>query len=254
MMNKAVKDVVVSSMLVAFCCVFTALGRTPSLGETKWQLTYLNGKAVSTKAYLEFDARLTRVTGNAGCNRMFGSVVTINRQISFGPLGMTKMACAEREANRIESEFTTALARVNRLRQSGESLQLMSGSRIILRFTAKNDEPGLEDKKWIVENLNGKKIEVKGEMPFISFDAEKQSAGGNTACNVFGGSYAVSGDTIRIFDTISTMRACIEDDRMEIERKFMDALQSANRFEIKNGKLYLYRKSNLLMKMRGENK
>ena len=95
----------------------------------------------------------------------------------------------------------------------------------------------LEDKKWVLEMLNGKPVE--GTKPFISFDAAKQSAGGDTGCNVFGGSYAVSGDTIRIFDTISTMRACIEDDRMEVERKLMDALQNANRFEIKKGKLFL---------------
>jgi heat shock protein HslJ len=110
----------------------------------------------------------------------------------------------------------------------------------------------LEDKKWVLETLNGKPVE--GTKPFISFDAGKQSAGGDTGCNVFGGSYAVSGDTIRIFDTISTMRACIEDDRMDVERKFMEALQNANRFEIKNGKLLLYRKGKLLVILKGESK
>src|SRR5436190_8100773 len=112
----------------------------------------------------------------------------------------------------------------------------------------------LEDKKWVVEILNGKSVEIEGTKPFISFDAANQSAGGNTGCNLFGGSYAVSGDTIRIFDTVSTMRACIEDDRMEIERKFTDALQNANRFEIKNKKLYLYRKDKILAVLHGENK
>jgi heat shock protein HslJ len=95
---------------------------------------------------------------------------------------------------------------------------------------------------------------VKGEQPFLVFDAAKSSAGGNTGCNVFGGNYESKGKTIRNFDTVSTMRACIEDERMTFEREFMDALQKANRFEIKGEKLFLYRSEKLLITFAGRDK
>lgn len=252
MKNKTLK-IILGSVLIAMSCGMMAFGRTPELSGTKWQLANIGGKPVSTKAYVEFNEQLTRVTGNAGCNRMFGSVDTRGRQISFGAIATTKMACGE-NANRIESQILNAISRVTRLRQYGSRLELSNGNHVILKFSAAKEEVGLEDKKWIVEILNGKSVEMEGTKPFISFDATKQSAGGNTGCNVFGGSYAVSGDTIRIFDTVSTMRACIEDNRMKIERNSMDALQNANRFEIKNRKLYLYRKDKILAVLNGESK
>jgi len=43
------------------------------------------------------------------------------------------------------------------------------------------------------------------------------------------------------------MRACIEDERMNVEREFLGGLQNANRFEIKNAKLNLFQNDNLLL-------
>jgi len=251
MKNKTLK-LILASALIAMCCGITASGRTPALSGTKWQLVGISGKTVSTKAFVEFNEQLTRVSGNAGCNRMFGTVDTKGRQITFGAIATTKMACGDENANRVESQILNAIPRINRLRQYGSRLELSNGNRVLLKFKAANDEISLEDQKWLLESISGKLVEIEGTKPFVSFDASKQSAGGNTGCNVFGGSYAVSGDTIRIFDTVSTMRACIEDDRMEIERKFIDALENSNRFEIKKGKLFLYRKDRLLATLRGE--
>jgi heat shock protein HslJ len=86
------------------------------------------------------------------------------------------------------------------------------------------------------------------------FDKNKGSAGGNSSCNVFGGSYTATGRTLKITEVISTMRACIEDDRMSIEREFLDGLRQANRYEIERGKLMLYRNQRLLLTFDGERK
>ena len=50
------------------------------------------------------------------------------------------------------------------------------------------------------------------------------------------------------------MRACIEDERMNVEREFKNGLENANRFELAGGKLNLYRNRNLLLTFRAENK
>jgi len=176
-------------------------------------------------------------------------------RIDFGPVGTTRMACTDREATRTETRFIPALDRADRFRRSGTTLELLERGRVLLKFKAsRDDEEKLESKKWVVEEIGGRPIRTRGGAPFVVFDAGKSSAGGDTGCNLFGGSYAVSGNTIRIYDTVSTMRACIEDERMNIERRFMDALQNTDRFEIRGGNLFVYRNDRLLIKFRGENK
>jgi heat shock protein HslJ len=69
---------------------------TPRLPGTSWRAETIMGRpvvetAVSTILFEEDD----RVHGQAGCNRYFGSSTLDGEQISFGPLGATKMACAE---------------------------------------------------------------------------------------------------------------------------------------------------------------
>ena len=245
----------VSIGLIAVCglAVFAAAGQRHELTGTKWQLTHIDGKVVATnKAFLEFDPDHTRFSGNAGCNRMFGDVKFAGRLVDFGSIGTTRMACVDSDSNRIERSFTSNLENVKRFRVNNSALELLNGGRVLLRFTAaKQEAPRLESRKWVVEEIGGKTLRVKGIAPFVVLDQSKASAGGDTGCNVFSGSYAASGNTIRIFDTVSTMRACVEDERMTTERQFMGALQNANRFEIRGNRLLLYRGNKLLMKLNG---
>src|SRR6187399_539672 len=130
MKNKTLK-IILGSVLIALSCGMTAFGRTPALSGTKWQLVNIGGKPVSTKAYVEFNEQLTRVAGNAGCNRMFGPVDTRGRQISFGAIATTKMACSDENANRVEWQILKAMTRVNRIRQKGSRLELANGNHVI---------------------------------------------------------------------------------------------------------------------------
>lgn len=77
-------------------------------------------------------------------------------------------------------------------------------------------------------------------MAFIVFDIDIGSAGGNTSCNVFGGNYEANGGKFRHFQAISTMRACIEDNRMSVERGMFDGLRKADRYAIFENRLALY--------------
>lgn len=115
---------------------------------------------------------------------------------------------------------------------------------------------GLDSFKWELVRIDSEDVKLgEGDKPFLSFDKEKGSAGGNTGCNVFGGSYEQTGENaIRIFDTVSTMRACIEDDRMSVERKFMAALLEVDRFEIEDKSLKLYKGDALRLEFRGVEK
>ena len=234
--------------------------RRNDLSERRWDLTEINGKRVySSKAFLEIDASESRFSGNAGCNRMFGSVSVNRTNINFGGVGTTKMFCNDNGVMKLEADFTRALERVTRFERTGNNLSLYVRNRLVLKFKGtKTDDTDsalkLEDKKWVLESIKNRSLPRIETVPFINFDKVKRSAGGNTGCNVFGGNYSVTRDAIAITNIVSTMRACIEDERMNIEREFKNALENADRFEIVGRKLNLYRNKTLLLTFRAENK
>jgi heat shock protein HslJ len=64
-----------------------------------------------------------KVNGNAGCNNFFGSYEIEDGNISFGPLGMTMMACDEVVMVQ-ETEFLRSLESVGQFEISGNMLQI----------------------------------------------------------------------------------------------------------------------------------
>jgi heat shock protein HslJ len=245
----------------------TLAAQSTRIGTRQWTLTGLNGSAIGyTKAYMELDSHQTKFSGHTGCNRMFGAVAIRGSEIAFSNVGTTRMACVEAKDQRTETGFLTALRTVDHFRLSGNTLELLKDKRVLIRFDApikrapvQSDDPapsadGLEDKKWTLNMIGGTPVEKLGRGAFVVFDRDKASVGGNSSCNVFGGSYEVAGSTLRITDVVSTMRACIEDNRMDIERQFLDALRETDRYEIRDGKLMLYRNEELLLTLIGEPK
>jgi heat shock protein HslJ len=251
-------------MTIVSAFATAAFAQAGQIGVRQWKLVQLNGMNVSnaSAAYLEFNADQTRFTGNAGCNRMFGTVSVRRDRVDFSNIGTTKMACSDRRMQRLESDFVRALENADRFDRRGNSLELYVRRRLVMKFIALTkqrpevpaDEMRLEDKKWMLEAIKGAPVSKLGRTAFVVFDNAKGSAGGNTGCNVFGGIYSAIGRTLKISEVISTMRACIEDERMKIEREFVDGLEKANRYEIQREKLMLYQSNRLLLTFKGEAK
>ncbi len=231
----------------------------------QWTLTYANGRNVTSAiAYFEIDRTGSRFTGNTGCNRMFGSVDVRGQKIDFSGIGSTKRMCKLPDGSVSELAFLNALDKADKFARNANVLYVFDRQgRTILRFKRQVklspvEEPSgrrqLEEKKWVLESIRNRKTFAPIKGAFINFDAAKGSAGGNSGCNVFGGEYSDKGDKIRITEIVSTMRACIEDDRMAIERDFFDGLRKANRYDIRDGRLRLFQGSTLLLTLRGERK
>jgi heat shock protein HslJ len=245
--------------------------------EYSGKLVELNGKNVTnSKAVIDLKFRTGSMTGNAGCNRMFGSFSARGTSIRFSGIGTTRMFCTKPAGvMKQEAEFTGALRDATRYQIRGGTLRIYAGRRQLLRFERVYDtltggpvipvdvnSPNLEDRKWVLDQrYSGIPVNSAGA-PFINFTytkpgppgGKKGTAGGNTGCNVFGGGYSAIGSKIVISEIISTMRACIEDDRMDTERTFLDGLRKANRFEINREELSLYEDSTLLLKFYGRSK
>jgi heat shock protein HslJ len=113
-----------------------ATGGSELLYASQWNLTELNSTPVTeAKAHLLFfPGQVTRVSGNAGCNNLTGTVeLTGVNFIHFSPLATTRMACSE--ATR-EQEFTEALSQVNSWSIAGNLLLLNNGNIVLARLNA----------------------------------------------------------------------------------------------------------------------
>ncbi len=247
----------VNIFALAAVCAVTAFGQGTELSGTKWQLTHIDGREIgSTSAFIEINNDKTRFSGSTGCNRMFGSFEMIGNDLAIKGTGTTRMACLNGKVSLIEGQILTELGNAKGMRQNGDSLELLDGKRVALKFKAETPASAvkLEGKKWVLESLGEKAVTLAESKPFVNFDVAKGSLGGNTGCNVFGGSLTLKDDVIDASKMVSTMRACEEDDRMMIERHLLDGFEKADRFSIKGGKLMLYSKNELLLTFIGESK
>ena len=229
------------------------------IAKVKWvPIETIGEKITQTNAYLTINAAKTRITGNTGCNQMTGTVAIARRNIKFGPVATTRRACKLMAGSIPEDTFLQGLRDAVRYEQKDSFLVLYNRrNRAVLKFQSSKQgddqtNSGLEGKKWMLESIGNRKTLVAISGVFIRFESEKHSAGGDTGCNVFGGTYKASGSSITITDVISTMRACIEDDKMQIERDLLEGLRTANRFAMEGGRLQLYRNSRLLLTLRPE--
>lgn len=78
---------------------------------------------------------------------------------------------------------------------------------------------------------------LEGTEVTLQFE-EGSQAGGTGGCNTFGAKYEVNGENaLSITKVVSTLIACSEENLMEQEKEYFDALQSADSFEISDNSL-----------------
>ena len=80
---------------------------------------------------------------------------------------------------------------------------------------------------------------VAGTTVTLAF--ENGQVSGHSGCNSFGGEYRVSGDKLEFKQMMSTLMACADPAAMEQESIFMQALGDAQRFEVADGRLQIFR-------------
>ncbi|HUQ12365.1 MAG TPA: META domain-containing protein [Steroidobacteraceae bacterium] len=112
------------------------------LVNTNWRLTNLGERVIDNPAggnavALQLQPSNLRLTGFAGCNRMFGGYLLNADQLKFDQVGATKMACAEESRMKLEQEYFQMLSAVARWKITGSSLELMdSGGTTVATFAA----------------------------------------------------------------------------------------------------------------------
>jgi heat shock protein HslJ len=113
---------------------------SPLVG-TNWALTKLGDAPVALAAgqrepFLQLQASDGRVSGFAGCNMFAGPYQLSGESLSFGPLAMTRMACAP--GMNIEGAYANALRDTKSYKIAGSQLVLSDASgKALASFTAK---------------------------------------------------------------------------------------------------------------------
>lgn len=262
MKNTATKLFLLS--IVLFCSVLGVFAQRGQLVNAEWKLSEAYGTTAPrwTTAQLNINDSGDRFTGSTGCNQMFGSLSLRGNRILFGAIGTTKRACKMIAGSIPEETFLRGMNAATRYRVDGRELSLFDRrGRTVLKFRRFEKDPGngagtveLEDKKWMLESIGNRRTFAPITGVSMIFDPSRDSVGGDSGCNVYGGNYSVNRRTIAIKNVISTMRACIEDGKMQTERELFDGLKRANKFDISGNRLRLYRGSELLLTFRGERK
>jgi len=104
----------------------------------EWRLASIGGTPAGTgangqPATLRLDETSGRASGYAGCNQFTGSYTLAGSSLSFGPLAMTRMACAE--GGDLESRYTMALGEATGWKMTSTGLELRKGSTLLAKFT-----------------------------------------------------------------------------------------------------------------------
>jgi heat shock protein HslJ len=106
-------------------------------GGGEWELTELAGQPAPTggggrRATLRFESDTARVAGFAGCNRYFGTYTVDGTALRFGPIGMTRMACAE--GMELEQQLGAALEATRSYTLNANQLSLLGSNGPVARF------------------------------------------------------------------------------------------------------------------------
>jgi heat shock protein HslJ len=124
---------------------------------------------------------------------------------------------------------------------------------IIALACAQSRDPGDEAASSMTAELVGPRwrlVELEGQPsiagggarePHLIFSQSDSvdRVGGATGCNTMGGTYETDGARIRFSQLFSTKMACVEEDRMRQETRFLAALESADRYAISGDTLTL---------------
>ena len=119
---------------------------------------------------------------------------------------------------------------------------LLLAAPVLVQAQAGSGQRVLAGTEWQLVSLGPPGSEenvVAGTTPTANFGEDNRIAG-NTGCNGYGGTYEVRGDTISIGRLVSTRRACLDQNANEQERRFLAALEGANRFRLSSDRLTIY--------------
>lgn len=228
-----------------------------ALEAQQWMLKEIDGEPALAKSsnhdivllgnpFIKFNFTDQTFGGNSSCNFTFGKVEINGNKIKLFVNGITMMLCAK-EAMRQERDFHEFLKQVTRFELQGQTLNLYAGERLVLKFAGTpKDSSGQNQKPNDIKLETYKWVQGRG---YITFDQATGQMHGYDGCDGYRGNYETEGDKIGI--TIKSKRDHI---CVTAGGPSESLVKSANRFEIKDGKLNLFQDDKLLLTLEAKEK
>ncbi|WP_273008215.1 META domain-containing protein [Pseudoalteromonas lipolytica] len=132
------KLVALPILFVLFCMGCSSTGKVTSeqLKYTQWQLSKVNGLAISVsqKASMRFIEAM-QVNGFAGCNKFFGEGQLVEDTLTVKKLGMTRKSCGD-QLDELENKLLSTLKQGAVISLNGEQLTLQGAHHFTFINTA----------------------------------------------------------------------------------------------------------------------
>lgn len=231
--------VAAAAVLLTGCTAVVPAGPAPSLRDTSWVVTEINGEPTLADFQPTIAFGVDEVGGNGSCNQFGGSYTLSGTALSFGDLWQTAMLCTDQGRDQQETAFHTALGTVVSVRFVDDTVELMDAAGEVALLLAPVPPLELTDTAWVLGGLidgNTTTAPVDGDPVTLSFTADSLSG---KACNTFRGSYTLDGDSIEVGALMSTRMACLSEELTAQENLVLELLQSATTASVSNGVLVL---------------
>jgi heat shock protein HslJ len=100
----------------------------------------------------------------------------------------------------------------------------------------------LADTQWLLTSFGtpGAETEAMEAAPITLEFSEDGQIMGNGGCNSYTGTYQVEGAVLQVGEVVSTLMACVDEDAMEQEISYFDALQLATSYELADESLTIF--------------
>lgn len=220
----------------------TNVVRTPLTG-TRWALSAATDLGVPTRGVAvtaEFAA--SRVSGNSGCNGYHAPYEAERSSLTIGPeIAGTQMACQPRPTA-VEKEYLKRLSQVESYELADKTLTLFGkNDRALLVYDASGGADAIAGKWTATAYYSGAVVQsvIAGSKLTANFDDGQVS--GDGGCNLFNGSYKVTGTAITMGPFSSTLRACVDVALQNQEQQYLATLQLSAKYRVAGDRLELLR-------------
>ena len=220
-------------------------GGSASLEGRQWRMQSYrgaDGQMLETLADVKTTAEFKdgQVSGNTACNSYSGSYEVDGKNITFGMMASTMMACPQPVMDQ-EAGYLASLEQVATFEVTEDSLKMFdTGGEVVLTFTP-IEPASLTGTNWMLTSYNngkgGMQSLVIGSEITANFDEDGRMSG-SAGCNTYNASYEATEDTISIGVIASTEMACMDPEGvMDQEVLYLAALQNAAVYTIRDDRL-----------------
>lgn len=177
---------------------------------------------------LTINFMVDRYNGSTGCNYMLGVFDAENDSLLVRWPEVSAATCEDEELARQESDYLTALTTADNYAIEDNQLQLYYGDVSVMTLEPLEAVP-FEGTTWNLALIEQQPVGWVPPATDVTLSAvfDGENISGSAGCNDYSGPYEIDGRSIKIGPLMATEMACEDEDLMQMETNYLQALESA---------------------------